>query len=109
MIRHIPVVIELQAIRCVVETLGADVVILPIIDMLRPRPHFLPQAIPSSIASRLVRLHGHPFVWWIGQILSYILRPQPSLSAEIKNTASKLQFRHPIVGLAFCHHCRNYF
>ena len=80
-------------------TFGAQVLALPIIDTINPRPPFLPQAIPVSIASRIARLHGHPFVWFLGQILLYLVRPQPSLTADIKQTKKRLGFYgRPIVG-----------
>ena len=80
-------------------TSDVRVVELPIIDALNPRPPYLPQSIPSDLAERLMRLHGHPFVWWIGQILKYLLRPQPSLVVDMKATGKKLGFYGgPIVG-----------
>lgn len=79
-------------------TYSAPVVFMPIIDSINPRPPFLPQTIPASIAERLTRLHGHPFVWWLGQLLLYITRPQPSLVNDIKEATRKLGFRGPIVG-----------
>jgi len=86
-------------------TMNSMVVVMPIIDMINPRPPFLPQAIPSSIADRLVRLHGHPFVWWLGQLLFYILRPQLSLLADIRHTTAKIGFKGPIVGFVFQSFC----
>jgi glycoprotein 6-alpha-L-fucosyltransferase len=72
---------------------------MPIIDSIHPRPPFLAQTIPSSIADRLIRLHGHPYVWWLGQLLMYIVRPQPSLTEHIKQATKRLGFHGPIVGL----------
>jgi len=60
----------------------------------------MPQAIPADIAPRLVRLHGHPFVWWVGQFIKYLFRPQPWLQEDIKLMKEKLGFKNPIVGLA---------
>jgi glycoprotein 6-alpha-L-fucosyltransferase len=76
-----------------------QVVELPIVDNLRPRPPYMPQAIPSDLAPRLLRLHGHPFVWWVGQFVSYLFRPQPWLASDIKKMQEKLGFKNPIVGL----------
>ncbi|XP_057209705.1 alpha-(1,6)-fucosyltransferase isoform X2 [Triplophysa rosa] len=40
-----------------------QVVELPIVDSLHPRPPYLPLAIPEDLAARLQRLHGDPSVW----------------------------------------------
>jgi glycoprotein 6-alpha-L-fucosyltransferase len=71
---------------------------LPIIDSLSPRPPFLPLAIPEDLAPRLTRLHGDPIVWWVGQILKYLLRPQPKTASIIQETMTHIGFKRPIVG-----------
>lgn len=76
-----------------------QVVDLPIIDSLSPRPPYLPLSVPADIAPRLARLHGNPFVWWVGQFLKYMLRPQASISALLQESAHKLGFEKPIVGV----------
>ena len=75
-----------------------QVVDLPIVDGLHPRPDSLPLAIPEDLHERLTRLHGNPVVWWLGQILRFLLRPQPALDKDMKETEEKLGFLHPIVG-----------
>ena len=72
---------------------------MPIVDSLHPRPPYMPQAIPADLAPRLMRLHGHPFVWWIAQFVSYLFRLQPGLVADIEQIRQKLGFQHPVVGL----------
>ncbi|XP_060530769.1 alpha-(1,6)-fucosyltransferase isoform X2 [Cylas formicarius] len=79
--------------------LETQVLNLPIIDSLSPRPPFLPLAIPEDLAPRLIRLHGDPIVWWIGQILKYLLRPQQKTAAMIEETMTKMGFQKPIVGV----------
>lgn len=75
-----------------------QVVEMPIVDSLYPRPPYMPQAIPRDLSERLIRLHGHPFVWWLGQFLKYLIRPQPALADDIEETRKRLRFRNPIVG-----------
>lgn len=75
-----------------------QVITLPIIDALSPRPAFLPLTIPSDISPRLQKLHGAPSAWWAGQFLKYLLRPQPTTRAFLENSAKKLGFKRPIVG-----------
>ncbi|XP_071509730.1 alpha-(1,6)-fucosyltransferase-like [Diadema antillarum] len=76
-----------------------QVIELPIVDGLHPRPDFLPLAIPEDLSARLMRLHSHPIVWWMGQIMTYIQRPQPALEEDIQKMTGLLGFENPIVGL----------
>lgn len=78
---------------------NTQVVDLPIIDSLNPRPEYLPLAIPEDLAPRLSRLHGEPIVWWVGQFLKYLLRTQPDTQAMLDNGIQKLRFKSPIVGV----------
>lgn len=75
-----------------------QVVELPIVDSLHPRPPYLPLAIPEDLAPRLHRLHGDPSVWWVSQFVKYLVRPQAWLEKEIQQTTAKLGFKHPIIG-----------
>uniref|UniRef100_A0A4W5S128 Alpha-(1,6)-fucosyltransferase n=1 Tax=Hucho hucho TaxID=62062 RepID=A0A4W5S128_9TELE len=76
-----------------------QVVELPIVDSLHPRPPYLPLAIPEDLAQRLHRLHGDPSVWWVSQFVKYLIRPQAWLEKEIQDTTAKLGFKHPIIGV----------
>lgn len=71
---------------------------LPIIDSLSPKPPFLPLSVPEDLAPRLIRLHGNPFVWWVGQILKYLLRPHENTANMLQDTMTKMGFKRPIVG-----------
>lgn len=75
-----------------------QVVELPIVDSLHPRPPYLPLAIPEDLAPRLHRLHGDPSVWWVSQFVKYLVRPQAWLEKEIQQSTAKLGFKHPIIG-----------
>ncbi|MCJ8743856.1 hypothetical protein PDJAM_G00099110 [Pangasius djambal] len=76
-----------------------QVVELPIVDSLHPRPPYLPLAIPEDLAPRLQRLHGDPSVWWVSQFVKYLVRPQPWLEKEMQEAGIKLGFKHPIIGV----------
>lgn len=78
---------------------NTQVVDIPIIDSLNPRPPQLPLAIPEDLAPRLKRLHGDPIVWWVGQFLKYLIRMQPETQAIIDEGTQKLGFQNPIVGV----------
>lgn len=55
-------------------------------------------AIPEDLSERLIHLHGHPFAWFMGQLMKYLLRPQPWLSEFIEKKYRDIQFQTPIVG-----------
>lgn len=78
---------------------NVQVVEMPIVDSLHPRPLALPLAIPEDLADRLIRLHGDPAVWWIGQFVTYLTRPQQHLAEDLAQTKSKLGFSNPVVGV----------
>lgn len=78
---------------------SAQVIDLPIIDSLNPRPPYLPLAIPEDLSARLSRLHGDPIVWWVGQFLKYLLRTQPDTQTMLAINQEKLGFKKPIVGV----------
>ncbi|KAI2654490.1 Alpha-(1,6)-fucosyltransferase [Labeo rohita] len=75
-----------------------QVIELPIVDSLHPRPPYLPLAIPEDLADRLQRLHGDPPVWWVSQFVKYLIRPQAWLLKEIQEATAKMGFKHPIIG-----------
>ncbi|XP_051724416.1 alpha-(1,6)-fucosyltransferase [Ctenopharyngodon idella] len=76
-----------------------QVIELPIVDSLHPRPPYLPLAIPEDLADRLQRLHGDPPVWWVSQFVKYLIRPQAWLMKEMQEATTKLGFKHPIIGV----------
>jgi len=78
---------------------NTQVVDLPIVDSVNPKPPFLPPAIPADLADRIIRLHGDPIVWWVSQFLLYMLRPQPALQQLLDKTVENHNFQHPIVGI----------
>lgn len=77
---------------------NTQVLVLPIIDSLMPRPPYLPLAVPEDLAPRLKRLHGDPIVWWVGQFLKYLLRPQTTTRDFLNSGMRKLGWERPIVG-----------
>ena len=76
----------------------AQVVEMPIIDSLHPRPMYLPLAVPEDLADRMRRFHGDPAVWWIGQLVKYLTRPQKHLEDDLADSIQKLGFQGPIIG-----------
>jgi len=78
---------------------STQVVELPIVDSVNPRPPYLPPAVPADLVDRISRLHGDPIVWWVAQFLKYMLRPQPHLQEMLDTTVSNFNFEHPIVGI----------
>jgi len=76
-----------------------QVVELPIVDSVSPRPPFLPPSVPKDLVDRIATIHGDPIVWWVSQFLLYLLRPQPHLSKLLSDTMDNFNFEHPIVGI----------
>ncbi|XP_025108910.1 alpha-(1,6)-fucosyltransferase-like [Pomacea canaliculata] len=60
---------------------------------------FRPLAIPADLAKRLKAFHGDPPAWWVGQLVSFLLRPQPHLQQTIQTQGEKMKFKRPIVGI----------
>ena len=77
----------------------AQIIEIPIIEYLNPKPEFLPPAIPEDIGDRIIRLHGDPVVWWVSQFLKYILRPQNSTAQFLNDLEIANNLTNPIVGV----------
>ena len=76
----------------------SQVVSVPLITSLKPRPPFLPEAIPKEFADKLLSFHGHPFVWFAGQFLTYLMRPNKELRDFIAEKKKALKIKKPYVG-----------
>ena len=77
----------------------AEIVSVPPYSIDNPAPDYLPWAVPEDIAHKMIRLHGIPFVWWYGQLLIYVLRPNPTLTEIYRKAEAVLDFASPIVGV----------
>ncbi|CAF0725864.1 unnamed protein product [Didymodactylos carnosus] len=78
---------------------SSQVIELPLIDNIHPRVNFLPMAIPEDLSQRLIKLTGHPFSWFTGQLMKYLLRPQTWLAEMIEKKREQIQFDSPVVGI----------
>ncbi|VDQ06647.1 unnamed protein product [Trichobilharzia regenti] len=58
---------------------------------------WIPPAVPNHISEELSHLHGAPFIWFAGQLASYLMRPKFDTSKEMKifNNLSE----SPVVGI----------
>ncbi|KII63755.1 Alpha-(1,6)-fucosyltransferase [Thelohanellus kitauei] len=56
---------------------------------------YLPKVIPENIRQQIEEFHTDPFLWWIAQIITYVLRLRPNV---IENLEPK-EFTSPIVGV----------
>ena len=72
---------------------------LPVVDHINERAKFLPQAVPKNLLKELRFLHGSPFVWWIGQLLTYLLRFNSQVIDMIHKSERKINFTRPCVGV----------
>ncbi|KAF5294269.1 hypothetical protein FQR65_LT10855 [Abscondita terminalis] len=80
-------------------TNNSQVIMIPTEVSILPRPKYLPLVVPEDLASRLITVHGNPIVWWIGQIIKYIWKPQNITSSYIENKMDELQIQNPYVGV----------
>ena len=70
---------------------------LPRMRDMKKKPDFLPPALPSEFADRIISFHGDPVVWWIGQFLKYILRPtQDTMKYLKRNEPNYGDVRHHV-------------
>eukprot|EP00731_Ephydatia_muelleri_P000914 Em0001g914a len=76
-----------------------QVVILPIVESLHPRPPYLPMAVPRDLAEKLIAFHGYPFVWFMGHLIQYLMRPNPQLQTYLETKRKEMGFQKPIVGV----------
>ena len=77
---------------------SAKLVQMPSIDNIPYRPPQLPMAVPRDLAGSLMSFHGYPFVWFVGQILKYLMQPKKEVEDFINERRKTLGFKHPIVG-----------
>ncbi|KAK4887718.1 hypothetical protein RN001_003989 [Aquatica leii] len=81
---------------------GSDdsmVIRLPPHTKLIPRPQYWPLVVPEDLVNRLKRIHGNPIAWWIGQILKYIWKLQPSTTNYINTQMEQFGIKHPFAGV----------
>ncbi|KER25022.1 hypothetical protein T265_07419 [Opisthorchis viverrini] len=48
--------------------------------------NWLPPAVPADLAPNLTRLHAAPSVWFIGQLITYLMRPAPQFARILNHT-----------------------
>lgn len=67
-------------------------------DQPHPRPSYLPRSIPKDFSERLMRLHGDPFAWWLGQFFNYTMRMNEEFREYMANLTKEIEYESPIVG-----------
>ncbi|CAK8681771.1 unnamed protein product [Clavelina lepadiformis] len=55
--------------------------------------------IPKFLEEKGEFLHDDPNMWWIGQIMGYLLRPSPWISVRVQEIKKKLNLTHPYVSI----------
>jgi glycoprotein 6-alpha-L-fucosyltransferase len=76
-----------------------QVVSLPDINRINPKPPFMPQAIPKVIADDLFQFHGNPFAWFAGQFFLYLTRPNEKFKQFLADRKKALNITRPYVGI----------
>ncbi|VDL85972.1 unnamed protein product [Schistocephalus solidus] len=82
---------------------SARAVFCPIVEHVHPLPAYAHPAVPAAFADRLSQLHGAPHVWFVGQLLSYVMRPRGGQeSAQLQQVLASMrgdQRKDIVVGL----------
>ncbi|CAL8095892.1 unnamed protein product [Calicophoron daubneyi] len=83
---------------------GTDrTVVCPYICNFDGKLGILPPAIPEDLATALNRFHDYPSVWFIGQLLYYLMRPKPHLQRMLDELLSSYGMtsphHSPVVGI----------
>ncbi|KAF5294267.1 hypothetical protein FQR65_LT10853 [Abscondita terminalis] len=77
----------------------SSIIEIPTNTYIKPRPKFMPLAVPEDLAYRLIAVHGNPSAWWIGQILKLFWKPQNSTLSYIEKKMSELKIENPYVAI----------
>ncbi|CAK8681755.1 unnamed protein product [Clavelina lepadiformis] len=64
-----------------------------------PNTRFKGLTIPKLLQEKIEFLHDDPNMWWIGQIMGYLLRPKPWISVRVQQIKKKLNLTHPYVSI----------
>lgn len=59
----------------------------------------MPSSIPEDLADRIMKLHGHPPSWWVGQFVKYLFRLRPEYQKDVDRRTKEVGFKNPIVGI----------
>lgn len=76
-----------------------DSIRLGIIDSRGTRPTYLPLGVPKDLVPRILQFHNNPFVWWAGEILTFLMRFSRNFEKELKETTRDIGLRRPCVGV----------
>ena len=76
----------------------AQIIHLPIVDSLFPRPPQMPLAVPIDLVKEIEKFHGQPFLWWIGQLAAYLFRYNTKTQEELNKRKERMGYKSPIVG-----------
>nr|XP_026691909.1 alpha-(1,6)-fucosyltransferase isoform X2 [Ciona intestinalis] len=60
---------------------------------------FAPYTVPSHLLEDIKLVHAEPDLWWMGHVMSYLVRPNDWLLKEIEKTKTEIGFQHPVVGI----------
>ena len=55
----------------------------------------MPQAVPKEFTDKLFAFHGSPFLWFTGQFLSYMMRPNEQLKQYMAEKKKTLNIQKP--------------
>jgi hypothetical protein len=59
---------------------------------------YWPLWVNEEIKNEILKFHPNPFAWWIGQLLNYVMRWQPSFEQELDQFENALGLKRPYIG-----------
>ena len=54
--------------------------------------------IPNKLKDELIEFHGHPEAWYMGHLVSYIMRPNKVLKGYLETKRKSLNLTKPFIG-----------
>ncbi|CAK8681748.1 unnamed protein product [Clavelina lepadiformis] len=76
-----------------------QVVRLDLTHEMSPNTRFKGLTIPKFLQEKVEFLHDDPNMWWIGQIMGYLLRPRSWIFVRVQEIKRKLNLTHPYVSI----------
>ncbi len=66
---------------------------------------YWPLWVNEEIKNEILKFHPNPFAWWIGQLLNYVMRWQPSFEQELDQFENALGLKRPYIGYVWGNLC----
>lgn len=68
-------------------------------DLQPIRPKFMPTAIPKDLSERIMKVHDFAPAYWVSQMVKYLYKLRPEVTAMLNKRMIEMGFKSPIVGI----------